>query len=95
MDYLAEAPSWEPNVPLDKIDRARSRENNIALNRLNRAERKRKREKHICCGDHNKLTVGNSLKTKNWCPETRCALRNRLWNIRYINNMCVDCDLDM
>lgn len=84
------------DIQEQKTERAYLRHNSLILNRRNRAERKRKREKHSCCGDHGKIIVGNSLKTKDVCPSTRCALYNRLWNKRYINktiaNYCSDCN---
>jgi hypothetical protein len=78
-----------------KAERAYLRHKSIILTRRNRAERRRKKEKHKCCYDQAKLTIGNSLKTKDMCPITRCALNNRLWNKRYINktitDICLDC----
>jgi hypothetical protein len=81
---------------LEKVERARIRERNLALNKKNRAERKRKREKHICCGDHGKIIIGNTTNI-HLCPNTRRALTNRLLNKKYINNymvnICFNCEL--
>ncbi len=81
---------------LEKNERARIRERNLLLNKKNRAERKRKREKHLCCGDHEKIKIGNTVNIR-LCPNTRRDLTNRLLNKKYINNyminICFDCEL--
>ena len=80
---------------LQKVERARFRERKIILNSKNRAERRRKRIKHACCGDHGKYKIGNAVNIR-FCPNTRTALTNRLLNKKYINSqmaMCFDCEL--
>ncbi len=79
----------------EKEERALFRHKNIVLTRKYRGERRRRREKHHCCNDHGKYIVGNSLSTRNLCPNTRGALMQRLWNKRYIGlsmkNVCTEC----
>ncbi len=81
---------------LQKVERARLRQKNITLDKKNRAERKRKRDKHLCCGDHGKIKIGNTVNI-HLCPNTRSALTNRLLNKRYISNqmanICFNCEL--
>ncbi len=80
---------------LQKIERSKIRERNISLDKSNRAKKKNRKTKYICCGDHGKYNIGNSLKNS-WCPNNRRALTNRLLNKTYynniMNNLCIDCE---